>query len=63
MYNQGLARLTDPELSKGPFQAPGCGHFIQKDDPKLVVSELLKLLEKVKLQTHPSGVKTSWLEI
>ena len=62
-YNQGLSQLTDPALSKGPFEAPGCGHFIQKDDPKLVVTELLELLDKVKHQSHPSGAKTSWLEI
>ncbi|KAG8525667.1 uncharacterized protein KY384_000427 [Bacidia gigantensis] len=62
-YNQGLAKLTDPELSEGPFQAEGCGHFIQKDDPKFVITHLLDLLVKVKRTTHPSGATTSWLKV
>ena len=48
-YNCGLARLTDPKLSRGPFQAKGCGHFIQRDDPKLVVKETLDLVDKAKI--------------
>ena len=48
-YNQGLARLTDQKLSKGPFQAKGCGHFIQRDDPTLVVQETLDLADKAKI--------------
>lgn len=40
-YNQGLAKLTSTDRSKGPTQAIGCGHFIQRDDPNLVVDETL----------------------
>lgn len=46
-YNEGLVKLTDPKFSKGPFQAKGCGHFIQLDDPHLVVDEVLDLVDKV----------------
>jgi pimeloyl-ACP methyl ester carboxylesterase len=49
-YNQGLAQITDKERSKGPIQAKGCGHFIQRDDPALVVSETLELVDKVRRQ-------------
>ncbi|KAJ4198701.1 hypothetical protein NW767_008691 [Fusarium falciforme] len=47
-YNQGLAKLTVPERSKGPFQVPGAGHFIQADNPTYVAErlhEMLQLLE------------------
>lgn len=50
-YNRGLAKLTEPKFSKGPFQAPGCGHFIQRDDPNLVVDETLDLVDKVMLKS------------
>lgn len=50
-YNRGLAKLTEPKFSKGPFQALGCGHFIQKDDPNLVVDETLDLVDKVMLES------------
>lgn len=46
-YNEGLAQLTQPERSKGPFQAPLSGHFIQKDNPEFVAKELDELLSKV----------------
>ncbi|KAL9124855.1 MAG: hypothetical protein Q9217_005868 [Psora testacea] len=49
-YNRGLAKLTDPKYSKGPFQALGCSHFIHKDDPNLVVDETLDLVDKVRLE-------------
>ncbi|EEU37002.1 uncharacterized protein NECHADRAFT_52191 [Fusarium vanettenii 77-13-4] len=47
-YNQGLAKLTMSERSKGPFQVPGAGHFIQADNPSYVAErlhEMLQLLE------------------
>lgn len=53
-YNEGLAKLTDPKFSKGPFQAKGCGHFIQLNDPKFVVGEVLELVNKV----HQGGSST-----
>ncbi|KAF4971141.1 hypothetical protein FSARC_1974 [Fusarium sarcochroum] len=43
-YNKGLARLTDEGRRRGPFQAPKCGHFIQKDNPHLVAEELAQLV-------------------
>lgn len=46
-YNQGLAKLTDPERSLGPLQAPGTGHFIQVDNPAFVADELNKMLERL----------------
>ncbi|KAJ5826255.1 alpha/beta-hydrolase [Penicillium riverlandense] len=46
-YNEGLAKITEPEFSKGPILAPNSGHFVQKDNPEFVVQELNKLLEKV----------------
>ncbi|KAJ6023842.1 alpha/beta-hydrolase [Penicillium herquei] len=46
-YNEGLAKITAPEFSKGPIIAPGAGHFVQKDNPDFVVQELNELLEKV----------------
>ena len=49
-YNEGLAKLTDEDHRKGPFQAKGCGHFIQRDDPNLVVDETLDLVDKIKMQ-------------
>lgn len=45
-YNQGLAKLTSPNRSKGPIQAEKCGHFIQRDDPDFVVGEIVELLVK-----------------
>ena len=49
-YNQGLVQITDREKSKGPIFAKGCGHFIQRDDPNLVIKETLDLVDKVRLQ-------------
>jgi pimeloyl-ACP methyl ester carboxylesterase len=46
-YNQGLAKITETERSKGPLQAPGAGHFIQKDNPTFVAQELDELLSKI----------------
>ena len=46
-YNKGLAKLSDESFSKGPLQAPGCGHFIQRDNPDFVVDEILDLIDKI----------------
>ncbi|RFU24702.1 hypothetical protein B7463_g11639, partial [Scytalidium lignicola] len=46
-YNQGLAKLTTLERSKGPIQAEKCGHFIQKDDPEFTAREIVELLAKI----------------
>ena len=47
-YNEDLAKLTISERSKGPFQAKGCGHFIQRDDPSFVTNETLELVDRVR---------------
>ena len=43
-YNEGLASLvrTSYELKV----AHGCGHFIQKDDPAFVATEITRLLDR-----------------
>ncbi|KAK9366910.1 Alpha/Beta hydrolase protein [Lipomyces kononenkoae] len=46
-YNEGLAKITEPERSKGPLHAPNAGHFIQKDNPAFVAKELDELLSKI----------------
>jgi hypothetical protein len=46
-YNEGLCQLTEPERAKGPIIAPGCGHFIQKDNPPFVAEQLVDLIKKV----------------
>jgi pimeloyl-ACP methyl ester carboxylesterase len=46
-YNEGLARITAPERSKGPLLAPRAGHFIQKDNPDFVAQELDELLSRI----------------
>ncbi|KAJ5832232.1 hypothetical protein N7474_000543 [Penicillium riverlandense] len=46
-YNEGLIKITEGARSKGPLQAPGSGHFIQKDNPAFVAQELDELLSKV----------------
>ena len=49
-YNEGLARITHPDRAKGPIQAKGCGHFVQRDDPNFVIEETLDLVDKVRMQ-------------
>ena len=44
-YNEGLTKITDSGRGVGPLIAKGCGHFIQKDNPDLVVSLLADLLD------------------
>jgi len=46
-YNEGLAKLTSRDRSKGPIQAEKCGHFIQRDDPEFVVGEVEELLGRL----------------
>ena len=46
-YNEGLCQLTTPERSRGPIEAVGAGHFVQKDLPDLVVDEIRHLVTQV----------------
>jgi pimeloyl-ACP methyl ester carboxylesterase len=46
-FNEGLAKITQAEKSKGPLQAPASGHFIQKDNPEFVAQELNEILSKI----------------
>jgi pimeloyl-ACP methyl ester carboxylesterase len=46
-YNEGLAKITESERSKGPVQAPNSGHFVQKDNPEFVAQELNEILSKI----------------
>lgn len=46
-YNEGLAKLTEAERSKGPVRAPNAGHFVQQDNPDFVVQEVDELLNRV----------------
>ena len=47
-YNEGLCKISpDPGRAKGPIEAVGAGHFIQKDRPDLVVDELKEMIGKV----------------
>lgn len=55
-YNIGLAKLTEPRLSKAPFEATGAGHLVHKDDPKLVAQELAEILDKLSLQEALSRI-------
>jgi hypothetical protein len=49
-YNEGLAKLSSPDRSKGPIQAVKCGHFIQRDDPEFVIEEIWDLLTRMGVQ-------------
>jgi len=49
-YNEGLTRITAPERSKGPIQGPGCGHFVQADNPTFVGQELSELVNRILLE-------------
>lgn len=48
-YNTGLSQLTEPKRSRGPIIAPGCGHFIQRDNAPFVVTEVLELLDRIRM--------------
>ena len=46
-YNEGLVHITDDDKAIGPITAVGCGHFIQRDDPRFVSDEMVSLLDRV----------------
>lgn len=46
-YNKQLALLTSADKSKGPVVAEGCGHFVQRDDPKFVANEIFEMLKRL----------------
>ena len=46
-YNEGLLKLSDADRTTGVTIAPGCGPFIQKDNPQFVAAQLESLLEKI----------------
>ncbi|KAL3454996.1 alpha/beta-hydrolase [Aspergillus heterothallicus] len=48
-YNEGLVKIAGDEQGrgKGPIQAPGAGHFVQKDNPDFVAGEIFEILGKV----------------
>ena len=48
-YFEGLVKITEPHLSKGPVLAQGCGHRIAKDNPQVVADELTALLHTLSL--------------
>lgn len=54
-YNQGLAKLTEADRSKGPLLAPGADHFLQRDNPGYVAAEVSELLDKI--ETELGGVE------
>ncbi len=47
-YNEGLTRITEADKCDGVVIGKGCGHFIQKDDPSFVATEVTKLMEKLR---------------
>lgn len=47
-YNLGLSKITETHLSKGPIEAKGHGHLIQRDGPQFVADELLEMLGKLR---------------
>jgi hypothetical protein len=42
-----LLELSDADRTTGVKVALGCGHFIRKDNPQFVATQLENLLEKV----------------
>ncbi|KAM0129574.1 hypothetical protein ACHAO1_008433 [Botrytis cinerea] len=47
-YNEGLLNLTGADRSVNEVLiAPGCGHFIQKDNPQFVATQLEDLLSRI----------------
>ncbi|KAH8888514.1 alpha/beta-hydrolase [Thozetella sp. PMI_491] len=44
-YNAGLARLLGEGRPGDLKTAPGCGHFIQRDDPVFVANELNRIID------------------
>ena len=49
-YNEGLCRLTEVGRSRGPIEAVGAGHFVQKDRPDLVADEIRHLVHQLSTQ-------------
>ena len=49
-YNTGLTRLTNPGRAKGPVIAPGCGHFVQRDNPEFVVQQVSEILKDIEAE-------------
>jgi hypothetical protein len=47
-YNEALTKITDTGKCPGVIIAEGCGHFIQKDNPKFVASEVGSMIGKLK---------------
>ncbi|TVY81950.1 hypothetical protein LSUE1_G002606 [Lachnellula suecica] len=43
-YNEGLTKITDRHTNR-VIIAPGCGHFIQLDDPAFVAREIMTMLQ------------------
>jgi hypothetical protein len=46
-YNEALTKITDKGKCPGVIIAQGCGHFIQKDNPKFVASEVGSMIWKL----------------
>lgn len=46
-YNKELLNLSDVDKTTGVVIAPGAGHFIQRDNPQFIATQLATLLEKV----------------
>ncbi|KAF2456315.1 hypothetical protein BDY21DRAFT_346767 [Lineolata rhizophorae] len=45
-YNEVLVQITGPSRRRGPLIAPNAGHFIQKDNPNFIATEINHLLSK-----------------
>jgi len=47
-YNRGLLQLTqDPARARGVVVAHGAGHLVQRDNPSVVVEEIMYLVERI----------------
>ena len=46
-YNEGLTKITDEDKCREVLIAKGCGHFIQKDDPSFVATEVKNMIERL----------------
>ena len=56
-YNIGLTRLTNQERAKGPVIAPGCGHFVQRDNPEFVVQQVSEILKAIEAEQNPGSMR------
>jgi len=50
-YNEGLVQIGGPGRGKGPIQAERAGHFVQKDRPDLVATELKEILDRIEQES------------